>query len=259
VFGAPKCGQLGISDHRVDASLKQLQSSGWPERSAAFYAIVHAGLDTGRTSDLPVADGILAVSRANAASRTVLVQALTHLLDQETDLISSNLAPSSEDYSTYYGDVIQAVTTLRDSSSTRVLIRCINTGNMALTAVAGFGEPALSEAINLLPTADVETRSSLFRLFSRMTEPRNIANLKSAASHTSLLNALLIGSDVPNPFSRIAAAQGLARISSPTAIQAVSRLAAGDSFTIITPAGAVQYPVRDAAVKALRSLTRTPK
>lgn len=83
---------------------------------------------------------------------------------------------SPEDCSTYYGDVIQAVTALRDISSMRALMRCLNTGNMAATVVASFGDASLSEALNMLPAADAQTRHSLFRLFSQMTEQRKLNN-----------------------------------------------------------------------------------
>lgn len=96
------------------------------------------------------------------------MQALTELLGVETDLVSSNAAPSSEEFSTYYGDLIQAVTTLRDSSSTHVLMRCVNTGNMAIAVLAGFGETALSEALSALPSADIETRHAFSALFSNV-------------------------------------------------------------------------------------------
>jgi len=127
---------------------------------------------------------------------------------------------------------------------------------MAITVMAGFGEAALSEALNVLPSADIQTRHSLFRLFSRMAEPRNVVNL-TAESRSSLLSVLLAGVNESNPFSRVAAVQGLAHLPSLAAIEAVGRLATEDSFNVVTPAGTVRFPVREAAVKALLSLTKT--
>ncbi len=179
-------GQRNTSDPLITTSLKRLQSSVWTDRSNAFYTIVHAGLETDENSDFPVADGILALSRGNT-SRQGLVVALTNLLEVESSLLASNELPSSEEFSTYYADVIQAVATLRDVSSTHALMRCLTTGNMAISAIASFGDTALSEALNLLPSSDAETRHSLFRLFSRMTEQRNLSSLTSAQSRSSLL------------------------------------------------------------------------
>lgn len=248
--------QRSISDPIIAVSLKQLQSPAWVERSAAFYTIVHAGLETDKASDFPVADGILAIGRASTASRAGLVQALTNLLEFETSVMSTNNGPSSEDYSVYYGDVIQAVTTLRDASSMHALMRCLNTGNMATASLAGFGDAALSEALNILPTSDAQTRHSLFRLFSLMTEQRNLNNFTNAQSRSSLLRVLLEGVNESNPFSRIAAVNGLGRLSSPDAVQALNRLAVSDPFTIVTSRNSVQYPVRDAAVKVLQTVTK---
>lgn len=78
----------------------------------------------------------------------------------------------------------------------------------------------------------------------------------SAESRSSLLGVLLAGVNETNPFSRVAAVQGLAYLPSAAAVEAVSRLATDDAFSVVTPAGAVRYPVREAAVKALERLTK---
>jgi HEAT repeats len=67
------------------------------------------------------------------------------------------------------------------------------------------------------------------------------ANLKTEESRSSILQALLVGGDEPDPFSRMAAAQALARFSSPAAIQAVTRSAIDDSLAPLRPPAASNF------------------
>jgi hypothetical protein len=229
---------------------RQLTSDQWPERSVGFYSLVRAGLSTDSGTEFPIADGVLGVIRSNPSLRDQVVDELISLLDQETSLATSADAPDTEEYSVYYGDVIQAVSTLRDARSTHVLFRCVNTGNMALSALAGFGDGALTEALNAMLTADEETRHNLFRLFSEMTEPKNVANLTNRDSLNQLSQILMNGSEDSDPFNRLAVVPGLARLGSPSAMGALRRLATLDSYAVSSPQE-IRYPVREAASKSL--------
>ncbi len=241
------------ADVQIDGALRLLLSSSVEERSTAFYSIIHAGLSPGWDSKLAVADGVLAIANSGAEGRARLVAALTRLLETETDFQQSGAAPATEDYSNYYGDVIHAVTTLRDPASLPVLMRCINTGGMAQRTLAGFGAAALNQGIKALPNADEETRHSLFRMFSAMSEPRNLNNVTSKGSEESLLNILLIGARDANPQSRRVSVEGLAHFSSSAAVDVLNRLAVSDPYKVTDPNGSAHYPVREAAARALQA------
>src|ERR1017187_8925146 len=246
-------GADGIHDPRIQAALVQIHSGQWTDRAAGFYSMARAGLSADRRSEFPVADGVSAISRADAESRLVLVQALNALLDLESNLVNSGKAPiGDESYSDYYGDVIQAVTVLRDTTSAPVLLKCINTGGMAVGTLASLGDEALSAAMNLLvSTADAETRHSLFRMFAEMAEPRNLSRLTAPDSRSKLLNVLLDGARDGDPYSRLGTTPGLARFTTPEAVQTLRRLAESDPFTS-PEESAPRYLVREAASKALK-------
>lgn len=239
------------SDSRIQKFIDQLGSEEWTERVAAFTGLVELGLETDTSSEFPVADGFLALSRREPTFRPALVSNLIKLLEVETALVDANHSPESEEYFAYYGDVIEAVVVSRDRSSQHALMHCINTGGMTIEALAGFGDDALSEAINMLDGADEETRYNLFRLFTRMAEPKNIAQFAREESRKSLLNALLAGAGDPNPSSRRAVVSGLSVFPSEAAREALNRLQ-DDPFSV-TDDGVLRYPVREAATRALQA------
>ena len=238
---------------QITRSLKQLGSERWSQRSSAFYTLVRSGQSTAAGTEFPIPDGVLGAVSRNPSLRDGIVVGLTALLDRETTLVNLGRAPLSEEYSTYYGDLIEAIATLRDTRSSHVLFRCLNTGNMAISAVAGFGDDALAEALNAMPTADEETRRSPFRLFAQMAEPKNMLKFTRQESRAELSQVLLKGATDQDPFNRLAVVPGLATLGSAEAIAALKRLADTDPFSGCRTQG-VHYPVRDAASKSLHDL-----
>lgn len=239
----------GVHDPQVEASLRQMmRSAGQCDREAGFYSMVQAGLGTDQYREFRVPDGVLAIARADAESRARLVTTLNALLDREFTVRHTGAANLGCDY---YGDLIWAVGTLRDTSSIPVLLKVVSTGGAATGALAGLGDGALSGALDMLPTANDEDRHSLFEMFSEMAEPRNVSRLKAPGSVSKLLNILLEGASDIDPFSRTAVAPGLARFGTPEALQALSLLAESDPFTTPGESGP-RYLVREAAEKALK-------
>ena len=149
------------------------------------------------------------------------------------------------------------MTTLRDASSTKALLKAINTGGIAQDALSGFGDDALMGSLEMLPSADSETRHSIYQMLTTMTETRNINRLREPESRSLLSSALVAGAGDKNPWTRASVATGLANVGTPETEQALTKLAEADPFT--RPENQrIRYPVREAASKALQILKSRP-
>ena len=190
------------TDPELRATLKKFKSSEWTVRIAAFRDLVAQGTQLDKGSAFPVSDAVLAIAHQNRESRLTLVRDLTALLEFENHNVSSGKTPATEEFSDYYADLIQAVTTLRDPSSLPVLIDDVNTGGMATNALASFGDDALSLVIRKIPAADHETRSSLYGVLDLMTEAKNLARFKNPESKSILEAALITGAHDSSPHIR---------------------------------------------------------
>ncbi len=253
IFAAPPAS---LAD-AVQKDLEQFKVEDWTQRSAGFYDVVHQGVTIeGGRSQFPPADGILALLRHNVVPRPKLSKALIDLLAIETDLMYSGKGPSSEDFSEYFADLIMAVSILKDKTAMPTLFRCINTGGMAMEALAGFGDDTLTTALKLLPSDDWETRHSLFDLIAYMAVPKNFQTL-SSDSQNKLLAALIKGASDADYSFRVIAASGLSNFSSPEAVQVVRKLAQEDKYSV-TDGKITRYPVREAAAQALEKQQTSP-
>src|SRR5450755_4220082 len=91
-------------------------------RMRAFYAFRHKPASESRSSNLI---GLLRFEHSFAESQTTL----------------------SEDYVTYYGDLIASVAELKDVRALPDLVKVIDSGQMAISAVAAFGPQVIDSVI----------------------------------------------------------------------------------------------------------------
>jgi hypothetical protein len=247
----------GVRNPLIAAAMKEMQSAQESDRIAGFYSVINAGLGPYRKSEFPVPDAVLAIAKTDTDSRVEIVRSLNALLDLEiTSIKTAGLA--SSDSSDYLGDVIQAVTTLRDTSSIPVLLKCVSTGGMVAHALASLGDESLNATLVTLPTAADEDRRSLFRMLGEMAETRNISRLASPESRLKLREAIINGARDEDPFVRIAAVPGLLSLRVPEAAELLKELSTSDPFTL-NDATAVRYPVREAAARALKTAGSKPR
>ncbi len=154
----------------------------------------------------------------------------------------------TEQFTDYEGDLIAAVTELNDPRSIDALFEVIDTGNMALNALAGFGDESLRRTIALLDSrpADHSIRSSAVFLLVKIAQPENVARLRDRSSKSLLLNALLRSLEDKDAGIQLTAIQGLVQLGDKSAIQQLSQVAAKES---------TEAPVRQRATQAISKLS----
>src|SRR5207245_2023685 len=73
----------------------------------------------------------------------------------------------------YYANVIWAVSSLKDIRSLNALIDAINTGNMATSALAAFGDAAVDPVLKVFNRGDNTARHSACGVLSQMLDAKN--------------------------------------------------------------------------------------
>ena len=191
-----------ISDAGFETGLRAVQSPDWLVRSSGFYKLAGTSALSEPSASIP-------------ARRVKLLHAPNQLLERESDYLGSGAAPTTEEYSEYYANVIRDVTTLDEPSSLKVLMRCINTGGMATGARAGFGDESLAAALSLMGIADRETKHSLYGMLAQMTEARNMERPHQPESRLRLSRVLIAGAADGDPQIRMAVVGGLDIVGTP--------------------------------------------
>jgi hypothetical protein len=163
-----------------------------------------------------------------------------------------------ESFTNYHGDLLAAVASLSDVRSCPVLLQLVDSGNMALDALAGFGEAALDPALRMLAQGPAEiTRLSLVRLLAKMAEPTNLIRMTRPDSRNAISAALILSLKDPHPFVRLAAVDGLANLKDPATLPPLENVAAEDPFrSPATPTDPGSYIVRQRAARAVLEIGR---
>jgi hypothetical protein len=155
----------------------------------------------------------------------------------------------SEEYVSYYGDVVAAVSTLRDPRSLQVLLGAITTGDMVVDALASFGSISVGPAITLLQSSDSGARNAaaltLLRILVRFDR-------LAATDRETIRVAMTTAAGDSDPFVRIRAVQGLATLGDRDSVGLVEEIARDDPYRAEHREGR-PYIVREAAIQALRS------
>ncbi len=126
-------------------------------------------------------------SRNAKPSPARLISALTK------DVAWSKTQPSlKEEFTSYQGDLIAAVIRFKDPRSMNVLFQLIDTGDMALSTLAGFGDESAMRAIAVLRDKHGRetVRHSAMLLLYKMTEPQNLARIKRPQVRAKLYSSL---------------------------------------------------------------------
>ncbi len=177
------------------------------------------------------------------------------LSDEAAQQDEASLPP---EYCDYLGDLVQAVSFLRDTRSVAALFSFLNSGNMVEDALAALGDEPLArvQAILESPVSNDPRRTSAVRVLRKMAQPRNLQRFSDpensrAAIKTTLVTALA----EPVYFSRIEAVWGLAELGDKDTVALIENIAQSDAYSDTHPnIIGLRYPVRAEAQKALKVL-----
>ncbi len=263
------CAQISPTIQDPTRIRAGLMDASWEKRRKAFYMLL--GFETpekwdGRTYLIP--RELASVFRARPENTDELKVALIHLLDTENSEVklqnkgsARDGRPLDEEYTDYYGDVIEAVAGLGDQRALEALMGAMGTGGMAANGLAVIGTPALDALIKASENADPGFRLAAFRALTVMWRPEHRANFSDDTSSEELQAAFLRAVSDRDESIRSVGAIGLGLTPKPGehTIQVLVTLAVSDPAVLPGEAddGGPLYPVRRAASKSLAQLGPT--
>ncbi len=248
-------------DRRTIASIAQFTNTAWEVRARGFYDVMNLAAEgrlNGRTWMVPSA--LERLFNGEPERREQVSVALIRLLNDENVVRNSEKNPRSEEYSSYFGDLIAAVAALRDKRALNALCENIATGNLATKGLAALGSDSLERILEILASPDTAggaataRRMSAVRTLSQMLDP-SIVKLDDARSLAKVEKGLIRGAKDKQSWVRISAVEGLARCGCSDGMIVLKALAEHDPYYRPGERGqpAAFYPVREAAKRALAS------
>ncbi len=241
-----------VSDVSIEAVLHAFGSKSWRVRSEAFYRLLRLilGKPNGSNNVPEELSSLLHASRNPDQIR----RALNNLLLEENSYVAAQ-EQVPEDYLNYYGDLVLAVSSLRDPESLDALLGAIKTGDMATSAIAAFGSKAVAPLIELLRSSDPFLRESATDVLSEMLEPSYIRAVSATPIREQVKQALLKSAADPSHYVRLAAIPGLLKLGDADCVSTVENLSENDPTDASMYGGkSGYYPVREAAKAALLEL-----
>jgi hypothetical protein len=243
----------------------QLRSGEPRQRMEAFYGILSQSAPPGAGTGVRAAIARLAPN--NPALRAALIEALrieNAYVRQGREL--------GDDFSDYYGDLLAAVTGLRDPRAIPVLVEAMGTGNMVMEALAEFGQPAAEAVLERLNAGG--SRRSACVVLGRMLEAGGAGRLTDPAVRGRIEEALMNASGSFSAYVRLSALEALThsdnagrRKLAVDGLQAfaegsggVAQAAAFHSLRLMAGPGAGgASPVQELAIQALGAIARRPE
>lgn len=202
---------LGLSHlsqgQTIQDLIEQLQSTDPVTRSQAFYELQTFGYSSSDQIKVAIIN-LLTLENAYAPSQASL----------------------SEDYVTYYGDVVSAVAALNDIRALNALLDVIDRGNMAINALAGFGAAALDPVINKLNNIQDTIKTAAVLVLNKMLDPPNFQLVNDPISISKITVALEKAALDPNRYTSMSALEGLVKIGEPPLEQNLSSLLENGNF-----------------------------
>ena len=222
----------------LEQSIRQFADPDWRTRSQAFYTLWKAGKP-----------GLVDSLRRSPERYNTIKLALIGLLEREVafseeyeSVYKKTGVPLGEAHGEYYGDVIEAVTSLKDVRSLKALIGVIETGHMATRTLAEFGSAALDRVVTVLNSDDIGKRQGASSVLAEMLDPKNASKVSDPASREKIKNALIRAARDESLWVRLDSIKGLRKLDEPEIIRFLQDLATGDPDEI----------VRNAAKEALK-------
>jgi len=239
----------------LKAVLRQFKAPEWKTRRDAFHGLLRLG--SGDVSYIPRPLAELLGKYPDQADE--IKGGLIQLLEKENSMVQ-NFAKEGqrfgEDYSNYYGDVIAAVSTLKDTRSINALVGAIATGGMAARGLAELGPASIDPVLRAAANGDPLVRSSALQVLIVIVRTAPGDASTDRARRLRIKETLLRSATDPDPSVRMSAATGLAALGDPDGVPVLERLAEHDPFFLPGQAegGKDLYVVRNIANRALSEL-----
>jgi len=258
--------QGNSQDDDIMKVVNEFQNPDPMRRSDAFYRLIETGLGArlnGRTVKIPFALSQLSLKLPDKSDRIKV--ALIELLERENSFrrnrTKENVQGGStlgEEYGRYYGDLIAAVAGLKDIRALNGLLAVITTGKMATDGLAALGDNALDPIIERLGSEDAGMRQSAVIVLARMLDSENVQWISSSGSRAKIKHAFAVTIRDENPYVRIAAIKGIAKLNDSDSIALIENLAQNDPYEASQHGGDKGFfPVREVAKRALQSMKST--
>ena len=222
----------------LEQSIRQFADPDWRTRSQAFYTLWQTGKP-----------GLANLLRRWPERADALKLALIGLLEREIafsreyeSVYKKTGVPLGEAHGEYYGDVVDAVTSLKDIRSLNALIGVIQTGRMAESALAEFGSAALDRVVAVMDSGNIPERQGASYVLAQMLDPKNASKVSDPASRRKIRDALTRAARDESRWVRLGGIEGLRKLDEPEIIRFLQDLATGDPDEI----------VRNAAKEALK-------
>jgi len=210
----PSFAQSGANLIDTQSTAALLTSTDPQIRESAFYALIQLGFESSlASSPYPIPKEVAQLLKTLApADADSLTDALVGLLTRENGFVAASqndpTISLSEEYVTYYGDVIAAVSALRNERSIPALIGAITSGDMATSTLAGFGNKAIDSIMIQLGSGDEDVRGAAVIVLLEMLEPTNFSSL-NRRTVSKLRNGLHMAQRFPEAVVASAAREGL--------------------------------------------------
>ncbi len=257
-FNAPKAFRT------VSTVFDAFRSPNWRDRMSAFYeflALGYSRLKSNRPE--PMSSIVQSALQVGASDKNAAIVALSELLTRENETVtqlnkaagSAQLSLSagspalgSDEYFTYYGDLIAAVSVLGNTQTIASLVGAIDTGYMSIGALARLAPAALPVVTPVTEQSQPRrARSAVLTL----TEMLRLSPELSNGQRQQLKKMLLRAIASQDPYTRLNAIDGLIHFKDTDVVSALEDAASHDGYEASHHGGANGfYPVRAAARKA---------
>ncbi len=246
--------QLGDKRAEVDANIQLMQSEPWEKRAAGFYQMIRvAGTRDLNGASTKIAPALQTLQRDLPDRADNIRGALIGLLRRES-AFSKTAETTTDEFSSYYGDVILAVSSLRDKRALSALLEVIEAGNLATRGVAGLGANTTLASLLALATSPSDLkRNAAIRTIGYLLDPAIDPELVTPVQVSDIKNALVRATTDYNPYIRISAVESVSRLLEPDVIRLLQSVAESDPYAITMESGRIGFPVREAAKRALLS------
>ena len=221
--------RLAVKTHS-SVVINQTKSQSWQIRENAFRTLQKNLPDTSK----------------QLKSRNNISNVFVSLLAKESQYVATS-SDLPEEYTTYYGDLIDVVANIKDIKSVNVLLKpsVLTTGNMVIEGLASFGDKVIQKVINNLyeSTSDTE-RVALIQVMTSMLSRGTIKEFNNKQSVEVVLLKAVKDSD---PFIKLNSIRGLSYFNDLTAQKAIMDVSLFDSYIVDG-----DYPVRNEAKELLQ-------
>jgi HEAT repeat protein len=215
-------------ERNLNTAICRLESSSWSVRRDSFYSIV--GLDP---------------SLERTSNRVM------KLLVKENSFVANGSKLSAE-YVDYYADVIGTVASLDDPRSLNALLGCMTTGDMAIDGIARLGPVAVHPVLAKLASSNSDVRQAAASALSAMLDLPASVRFENPVLLNEIKRGLMRAVSDSDPYVRMTAIEGLAKIGGSEVRAILQRLAAEDPYEASVHGGDKGiYPVRTQAQSLL--------